>query len=161
MDPGRLGMTGWSAGGVTTLQVVTNDSRFRAAVAMAPPSLPTAREAAPEVAVPTMVLGGFRDEVATFMQQVTLFAGLSPAVPERWFVAFPRAGHFSFATVCPPALGSCAGGLPQAEAHALIERWATPFLLRHVALDERYAPLLDPALAAGNPEVQITLFRAS
>jgi predicted dienelactone hydrolase len=83
LDPSRLGMIGWSAGGVTPFQVVTQDSRFRAALAMAPPSQQMGRDAAPEIAVPMMILGGFMDELALFTQQVTLFAGLSPALPER------------------------------------------------------------------------------
>jgi len=38
----------------------------------------------------------------------------------------------------------------------LINRWTAAFLLRHVAGDERYAALLDPALAEADPEVQVS-----
>ena len=71
-------------------------------------------------------------------------------------MTMPRAGHVAFVNACSPQRAGCsANDLPQDQAHALINRWVTAFLLRHVAGDDRYASFLDPGLAA-DPDLQIT-----
>ena len=73
-------------------------------------------------------------------QHGPLWDSLGLAGPEHWLVAFPRAGHYAFDDRCRPGSGGCApDDLPQEQAHALIDRWATAFLRRHVALDARRA----------------------
>lgn len=165
VDAQRIGVLGKSLGGTTALRVVLNDSRFRAVVAMAPPAAPVPLPEGPElvarIRVPTLIMGSLRDDAAPFEEQEQLFTASTASAPEAWLVVFPRGGHPTYDDVCPPARSGCGPeDLPHPQAHALIQRWATPFLLRHVAGDQRYALLLDPALAADDPDIAITVASA-
>ena len=156
LDAERPGVGGWSFGGGTALRVIASDPRFRAAVAFAPYADESTLEAVRRIARPTMLWGGILDDVLPIAQQRELHGRFPPTGPEHWLMTFPRAGHSAFANRCLPTLAGCGpGDLPQAQAHALIRRWGTAFLRRHVALDDRYAPLLDPALAEGDPDIRI------
>jgi hypothetical protein len=100
---------------------------------------------------------GMLDDLVPYSNHRTLLDHLGRATPERWLVALPRAGHSAFGDECPSGRRGCAAtDLPQDKAHVLINRWATAFLLRHVAGDERYEALLDPALGIDDPEIQLT-----
>ncbi len=154
LDPERVGMSGHSFGGLTTIIVVPRDDRFRAALAMAPPSLPFVDDAARQIDVPTLIMGGGVDNVTPAEGQRRLFEIISEAEggPDLLLI-LPRAGHLAFADVCLPALPGCVeGDLPQARAHDLINLYATSFLKTYVALDDRYASFLDPALVT-DPDV--------
>ena len=166
VDGERVGMTGTSYGGGTALDVVADDPRFRAVVPLAPAPM-LALPAAPRISAPTMLVVGEADHLVQLPAMQELYAALAAGTPERWFVRLPRAGHGMLTDWCPDGYPECdAAGwplphaLPLPEAHARINRWATAFLLRYVAGDARYAPLLDPAVAAGDPDLRVTVARA-
>jgi len=161
MDATRAGVVGHSFGGHTVLHTAAKDHRFRAVVASAPwgdpPGPPRLVEAIPRVVSPTMLVSGVLDDLVSHGQTSALLEKFGPTSPERWLLTMSRAGHFAFVNECPGGRAGCGStGLPQDRAHALIKRWATSFLLRHAAADERYAAFLDPALAADDPDLQIT-----
>jgi predicted dienelactone hydrolase len=161
LDPARVGAAGESFGSQTALRVLGLDSRFRAGVAMAGGAVPPLLAAVPMIHVPTMLMGAGLDDMEPFADQETVFAAFPDSGPERWLVALPHAGHFAFQDLCPAGWGGCApSDLPQAQAHALVNRWAIAFLLRYAAGDERYTSLLDPSLAVGAAEVQVTHVQA-
>jgi predicted dienelactone hydrolase len=158
LDGQRVGVAGTSFGSQTALLVLARDARFRAAVATAPGAVPNLLAAVPSIAAPTMLLAGVLDDMNLFPQAETLFASFAPNQPPHWLVTLLRGGHFAFEDLCPPMSGGCdAESLPQEEAHALVNRWATAFLLRYVAGDERYAALLDPRTAGEEPEVRVSM----
>jgi predicted dienelactone hydrolase len=161
LDGKRVGVAGHSFGGATVFPVLARDSRFLAGVAFAPwatgAGAPIAGPAAPRVTVPVMVMSGLLDDLVPIPAQQDLFAALPASVSSHWFLAFPRAGHAAFRDLCPSERAGCsAADLPPAEAHVRINHWATAFLVRYVAGDERQAASLDAALAQDDPEVVVT-----
>jgi predicted dienelactone hydrolase len=170
LDTERLGMAGGSSGGITALEVVADDPRFRAVVPMAPAGSPAdrrhGRELAAQITLPAMVLAGELDTIP-YAEQEAMAAAFPSSAPERWFVGLPRAGHSMLLDWCPDGFPECGPdalplphALPLPETHARVNRWVTAFLLRYVAGDARYASLLDPVLAAGDPEVRVGVWRA-
>jgi predicted dienelactone hydrolase len=162
LDGQRVGITGYSFGASTTLAMLAQDPRFLAGVALAPATAPPGAQlagpAAPQVAAPLLILGGMRDDLASFPQQQVYFAAIPATAPEHVLVALPRDGHFAFFDRCPPARAGCGpDDLPHAQGHVLINRWATAFLLRYVAGDEGQASAWDAVLAQTDPEVQVTI----
>jgi predicted dienelactone hydrolase len=160
IDTTRTGLVGHSFGGYTVLHAAARDHRFRAVVAFAPwatpPGPPRLVEAIPRLSSPTMLMQGKLDDLVSHGGTQSLFEQFESSAPEHWHLKLPRAGHAAFTDLCPEARTGCGpNGLPQDQAHALINRWTTAFLLRHVADDERYATFLDLALAAGDPELQV------
>ncbi len=169
LDLGRMGTAGLSWGGTTAIQFAAEQPRLRAVLALAATGPPAARQAslavAPEIRVPAFLLSGGLDNLAEPARQDGLFDAFAARSVETVGLRVHRTGHSMLLDWCPSfGYPECdADGLtrpealPQAEAHARIVRWATAFLLHHVAGDTRYAALLDPALAAGDPEVRVTV----
>ena len=150
LDPERIGMSGHSFGAFTTFLAVSRDSRFRAALPMAPPARPVIVRAARGLGVPTLIMSGEIDERAPAEDQRQLFEIISEAEggPDL-LLTLPRGGHFAFSDRCLPGFAGCAeGDLPQPRAHELVNLYATAFFKTYVALDDRYAPFLEPAAAA-------------
>ena len=153
VDGERTGVAGHSTGAATAIVAAGSERRFKALVAMAtvPADHSLVRQGAAKVVVPTMLMGGGRDHLVSTMQQRQLYGSFGDVVKERWLVLLPRAGHLAFQDACTvPAPGCGPDDLPQARGHRLIDRWATAFVLRYVAGDERYAPLLDPVQTDGS-----------
>lgn len=166
VDGGRVGAIGFSLGGDTALRVAATDQRPRAVIAMAPGGSgtgpPPLVDAASGVTAPAMLMWGILDEIVPYENHRPLLDRLGQAAPERWLVTLQRTGHFAFADRCLVGRRGCGpNDLPQDRAHTLINRWATAFLGRHVAGDERYAAFLDPAQAADEPDLQVTFVRPS
>lgn len=156
LDPERIGMSGHSFGGLTTILVVPQDDRFRAALAMAPPVLPIVTDAAEEIEVPTLIMSGGLDETTPPEGQMRLLEVISEVDggPDL-LLTLPRGGHLAFSDPCVPSFAGCTeNDLPQARAHELINLYATSFLKTYVALDERYASYLKPA---ASPEADAVL----
>jgi hypothetical protein len=104
-----------------------------------------------------MFMGGMLDDMVPFPSQQTLFSAMPSTASAHLFVAFLHTGHFNFADSCLSGRAGCrAEDLPQGEAHVRINRWATAFLLRYVAGDERGAASLEAVLAQDDPEVVVT-----
>jgi predicted dienelactone hydrolase len=149
LDPERIGMSGHSFGGLTTLIVVPRDDRFRAALSMASPALPFVVHAARELRVPTLIMGGGLDNVTPIDGQQELLEAISDVEGGPDFLlTLPEGGHLAFADPCLPTFAGCEeGDLPQDRAHELIDFFATSFLMTYVALDDRYEDFLDPDAA--------------
>lgn len=97
VDTGRLGMSGHSAGGGTTGTMGDAEPRFDALLSMAAP-------AAPERAVPTLLLDGTCDGVISTESVDAAFAGL----PQGERVRILGAGHLAFSDLCTLDLGRLA-----------------------------------------------------
>jgi predicted dienelactone hydrolase len=150
VDADRLGMSGWSLGGDTTLRLMEADQRFRAGLVLAPVTsdLPTPDPA--KVSKPMLFVQGALDSQIPFAETEAFFNGIPLTAPDHWFIAIPHTGHL-FTNICyediPLVLLPYSEMLPQERVTGIVDRWGTAFLLRYVAGDERYAPLLDPASA--------------
>lgn len=152
VDAERAGVAGHSIGAATAIVAAGIDPRFKALVAMA--TVPSAeglvRQGAARVKVPTMLMGGGRDHLETTLRQRQLYGAFGDVVKERWLVLLPRAGHLAFQDSCfLPVAGCGPDDLSLETGFRLIDRWATAFLLRYVAGDARYTPLLDPLQVDG------------
>jgi len=166
VDGARVGVVGFSLGGDSVLRMAATDQRPRAVIAMAPGGSGTGPsplvDSIQGVIAPTMLMWGLLDEIVAYDNHRPLLDSLGQTSPERWLVALRRTGHFAFADRCLVGRRGCGpNDLPQGQAHALINRWATAFLLRHVAGDERYATFLDPTLATDDPDLEITYLPTS
>jgi len=138
----RIGMTGHSFGGNTTLEALAADPRIRAGVSMSPFMVGD-----PLIVQPTMIMGGEVDSVVPFeAQQRTAFERLDGP---RFLVEILQTGHCGFTLACDPRCGDgCPpDGIELDVAHALTMRHAAPFLMRYVRGRRRYANALDPATA--------------
>jgi predicted dienelactone hydrolase len=157
VDPDRLGVSGWSLGGDTTLRLIEADQRFRAGLVLAPVTADPPPPDPANLSKPIMFVQGGLDPLIPPAGTQAFFERIPIAAPDHWFIAIPRTGH-SFTNVCyedtPLLLLPYSDMLPQAEVTGIVDRWGTAFLLRYVAGDERYAPMLEPA-SANNPDYMV------
>lgn len=138
IDPSRIGMSGHSFGGLTTLLVSAMDARIIAGLAMAP------------------VAEGFEDQVRSIhvpmMTEVGTLDGLhangqlaySLLHAPRYLVEIDDMTHAAFADLC---LDCTPTSLTLAEAHPIILRYAIPFLVRWIAGEHQFDAFLDPSAA--------------
>lgn len=142
IDPSRIGMSGHSFGGLTTLRVSAADPRVIAGLALAPVARIIEDEVA-RIRVPMMIQVGTLDDL---LGDARLAYGLLQ--PPRYALEIERMTHSPFSDFCiecgPNAL------LP-AEAHLFVLRYAIPFLLHWVAHDGRFDAFL--ANGAAPPSV--------
>jgi predicted dienelactone hydrolase len=147
LNPKRIGMSGHSFGGHTTLRIAAEEPRVRAALALAPAII--AIESL-RIDIPTMVQGGELD-TSTPYETATLGAWAMLTGP-RFLVELLAAGHFAFSDVCAGAIfgtPDCGpAAISQDEAHAFVNRFAVPFLLRYVANRKSFGRFLRPARAS-------------
>src|SRR5262249_9599529 len=101
IDPDRIGISGFSAGGAAALGAVGGwaangivaDSRIKAMVACEPSVL--SLDDARTIAIPYLVMGGLQDRNGLGLP--TLFGPTTLAMP-RIYVLTPHATHFSYLT---------------------------------------------------------------
>jgi predicted dienelactone hydrolase len=139
----RIGISGHSLGGITTLLVAGREPRVRAALALAPAIVTVVRPG--RIAIPTMIQAGEVDSLAPLPEAQ---AGFDLVDGPRFLLEILNTGHFAFSDVCAAALfggHDCdPGTLTQPEAHAFVLRFAIPFLGRYLAGEARFAKLLTP-----------------
>lgn len=142
IDPRRVGMSGHSFGGQTTLRVAAAEPRVKGAVALAP--------AAPSglvVRTPTMVLGSELDTLTPF--DTTVAKAYAALAGPRYLVELLNTGHCAYALLCAPSF--CGGGCePDAldieTAHDLTLYYAVPFFLKYVAGNGRFEDRIQPGV---------------
>jgi predicted dienelactone hydrolase len=186
IDPDRIGVTGHSFGGFTSLAVAAGfvlappDPRVRAIVPIAPASSIFDDAALASIRIPTLILGGTLDETTPVEPESTRPHALVAARP-RWRVDVIDAGHGSFSEICkildalalvgiPPAVAGLLLGelaeacgpdlIPIEEAQRLTNLYAVAFLKRFVALDPRYERWLAPGFARSR-RLAVELFRVA
>jgi predicted dienelactone hydrolase len=158
VDAQRIGVSGGSWGGSTAIQAVDDEPRYRAVVALAPAGQFDVRarsiDAVSRIGVPTMIVAGEQDHLVPWDWMQGLYAAFPANGPARWLVSLPSSGHALALDFCPDGYPACEmEGKPREQAR--INRWATVFLRYYVAGDARYGPLLDPALAASDPDLRV------
>lgn len=142
IDPRRVGMTGHSFGGQTTLRVAAAEPRIDAAVALAP-AAPTGIT----VRTPTMIIGAELDSLTTMDGAVARsYAALSGP---RYLVELLNTGHCAFALLCAEAF--CGAGcepdnLTSEQSHDLTLHYALPFFLKYVAGNGRFEDQIQPGV---------------
>lgn len=152
VDTGRAAVIGHSWGGYTAIVAATRDTRFRAAVAMAPVVNATLEQVERALRVPVMVMGSRLDDVTPFPPQEGLFKALPAGIP-RYLVAFPLGGHTAYSGLCPADSPGCRPGeLGQERAHTLVSAYVTAFLHRYLLADSRYESLLDRSMGGADVE---------
>lgn len=143
-DETRIGMTGHSYGGLTTLLIMGGEykDRFRAGAAMAP----VANDAASmNITAPFMMLAGQRDTLVPIASTRSTY-GVVPEDTERYFLWFEKAGHYAYNDACVVGCSE-PDSLEQARAHELINTHITAFLQTHVGRAE------PSDLLAPNPDI--------
>jgi predicted dienelactone hydrolase len=138
----RIGMSGHSFGGQTTIRVALLEPRVRAALALAPAVGDLVEPST--IKIPTMVQGAEVDSLAPFATESV--GAYERLVGPRFLLEILNTGHYAFSDPCAAGLfggGDCAPGtLTQPEAHTFVLRFAVPFLLRYVAGQRQFAKLL-------------------
>lgn len=142
IDPRRVGVSGHSFGGQTTLRVAAAEPRIDGAVALAP-AAPTGIT----VRTPTMILGAELDSLTTIDGAVARSYG-ALAGP-RYFVELLNTGHCAFALLCAEAF--CGAGcdpenLSVEQTHDLTLYYALPFFLKYVAGNGRFEDQIQPGV---------------
>src|SRR4029453_858770 len=134
IDTDRLGMSGLSFGGYTTLLAAQREPRFDAALALVPGG--SAALDPGGVAIPTLVIGSERDQIVGYAESERAYALLDGP---RYLVELLAANHLSAVDdcfnhdlnvdLCRPNAISPAG------ARRLILRYAVPFFRRYLRGD--------------------------
>lgn len=127
----RLGITGLSFGGYTTLRAAQQEPRFDAALSMVPGG--SAALDAAGIAIPTMVIGSEHDQIVGYAESERAYALLHGP---RYLVELRNANHLSVVDACfnrETNLNLCVpGAISQEDAHALVLRYALPFFRRYL-----------------------------
>ena len=157
VDRDRIGAAGYSQGGLTAVQVVAIDGRFKAALGLAPafngPLQP--------VKVPVMLMAGTVDGLVNIEMVQTRYGELPSSTP-KWLLTFWGAGHSHFQNGGCNARSvvgiTCEQSMPHDGAQVLIKRWAAAFLLRYVAGKPGYDGYLSASRdrvpgSTGSPDV--------
>jgi len=145
----RIGISGHSFGGYTTLRVLAEDARFRAGVALAPAVIAdVGLGLTAHVRQPTIVMVGSRDTLTPLDTAGQAAFGLLDG--PRFLVEILNTGHCAFAVGCIPA--ACGAGceptaLPPDDGHQFTLRYAVPFVLRYVRGRNVFPDALRPAEA--------------
>ncbi len=145
VHPKRIGISGHSFGGQTTLRVAAADRRIRAALALAPASPPSDL---PPIKAPLMVMTGEIDSLTPFETDARPAYALGRG--PRFLIEILNAGHCAFIPGCITLV--CGAGceptnLPTPQANALVVRYGVPFLERYLAGLRSVTKLLQPAAA--------------
>ncbi len=155
LDADRVGVSGHSFGGLDTVRLAGSDSRFSAALAMAPPGSSRIGEERLEIEIPIMIIGGGLDNVAPLEEQQEYFDSIDPKGPPHFLLALLLGGHFSFTDGCLEGLDGCnSDALDQDRAHELIDLYATAFFKTYLAGESGYESYLEPEAAAGNSDIE-------
>ncbi len=141
VDGTRTAITGQSFGGWTSVYAGSGGP-FNAIISMSPGLPSTLLGRAPGVHVPTLILGGGKDELVAPGDVQKLFDAL-PADDEKTYVSFPEGHHLTFADRCV----GCTDALPEQRGHDLVNRYSTAFLETFVMKDDRYAHYLTEDVA--------------
>ncbi len=136
LDPTRTALTGHSFGGWTSIFAATG-GRFNAVISMAPGQPTSLLARAADVRVPTLILGGAKDELIA-PDAVRKLYGALPADTVKIYVSLPEGRHLTFSDRC----FGCTEALPAQRGHDLVNRYATAFLETYVTKDDRYAHYL-------------------
>jgi predicted dienelactone hydrolase len=130
INPRRIGMSGHSFGGQTTLRVLAAEPRVRAGVALAPTAMNIGDL---RIERPTMVIAGAIDSITPF--DVDARGAYALLEGPRFLVQIANTGHCAFAGACFALFcgkGCDPTNLSPEEARSATLRWAVPFFLRYV-----------------------------
>src|SRR5262245_3151678 len=127
----RLGMTGLSFGGFTTLLAAQREPRFDAAFALVPGG--SAALDPGGITIPTLVMGAERDQIVGYQESENVYALLHGP---RYLVEILGANHLSAVDDCfnhELNVDLCRPqDISQDDAHRLILRYAVPFFQRYL-----------------------------
>jgi predicted dienelactone hydrolase len=157
VKPKRLGISGHSFGGFTTLRVAATDRRFKAALALAP-AVPADQDPIP---IPLMVLVGEVDSLTPVDTDAVPSYGLGTG--HRYLVEFLRTGHCAFIPGCIEQFCGAGCGpdyLEFGEANALVLRYSVPVLQRYLKGDRAAGRALRPDQAPEGVLVQAVTRKA-
>jgi predicted dienelactone hydrolase len=141
VDGTRTAIAGHSFGGWTSVYAGAGGP-FNAIISMAPGLPASLVGRAVSDHVPTLILGGAKDELIAPADVMKLFAAL-PSDDAKTYVSFPDGHHLTFSDRC---LG-CTDALTTERGHDLVNRYSTAFLETFVMKDDRYAHYLTEDVA--------------
>lgn len=134
LDPERIALVGYSAGGITAIPIGFEDARIAAVVTM---GTPVSSPSVLPLPVPALLVAGSLDETAPPIWVRTFI--YDNLVAPRFLATIVDAGHSSFQTFCPPTSTTCEPGTTGIDVlHARIQRIVRAFLGRYPVRDVRW-----------------------
>ena len=147
IDATRIGMSGHSFGGQTTLRVCAADDRVIVGLALAPALAPI-QAVVPTIDIPMMVQDGSLDTLTPHATNASATYNLLH--PPRTLLEIFNTGHFAFSDGCFPGFSDCGPNtLTQDDAHLYVLRYAVPFVLHSLAGDDRFDAFLSGPTPSG------------
>ena len=101
VDTFRVGVVGHSFGGFAAFPPALEDPRVKAIVPLAPAAKmvePFMKMLLTDWSFPTMIMGGDLDQTLPF--EIFMWNAFLDMQPPKWFLRFPRCGHYSFTNMC-------------------------------------------------------------
>jgi predicted dienelactone hydrolase len=152
VNPKRLGVSGHSFGGQTTLRVAAMDKRFKVALALAPSHV---KDSGVTIRAPLMVMDGEVDSLVPF--QTNAVPSYELGTGPHFLVEILATGHCAFIPLCATefcGVGCDPPNLTPPAANALVLRYAVPFMLRYLKHDRAAGRDLRPDVAPAGVVVQ-------
>ncbi len=148
LDPARVGMSGYSFGGLTTLQLATKAGNpFKAALAMAPSVVGLQTPAADWTPIPLMLMGGDQDTTCPASRDREYLIAL-PLTSPHYLLQFPNGTHAAYDDDCKENIDCGGAYLGQEAAHEEIQKYAQAFFSKYLLDDGTW----DSALSANQDQ---------
>jgi len=178
LDPERMGITGHSLGGITSVAVPCKDPRFRASVLHSPQIHAgyAVGQCPDDFPVPSMTVGGTRDELLAYCGQYCGYKDVLKSTRPRYLVEIVDGGHFTFSDICQLDLTQVADELelgdkaahvlndgcadfnaPSAQAHQATNHYSTAFFNAYL---RGSTGSLDYLVPSSEPPLDVARFHA-
>jgi predicted dienelactone hydrolase len=154
LDPANIGISGYSFGGLTALQLATRTGNpFKAAFAMAPSVVGLQPPPSDWRSIPLLIMAGGEDSICPASRARDYLLSL-PAADTRYLVEFPTGTHAAYNEICDEGVDCGGGHTEQQAAHDEVNFYAKMFFKKYLVGGQWADFALGPYYPGADPNVQ-------